>query len=123
LITAFSTPGRYQRPFFWTSDMTDTNMLTQLALQAEARGADLVTLRALIEEASQSGASAVLKRLGLDDPSAAKDMAELRELLSAWRDAKSSARKAIVDWVVRGMLALLLIGIAVKMGLAGLVSQ
>jgi Family of unknown function (DUF6127) len=65
----------------------------------------------------------VLKRLGLDDPSAAKDMAELRELLSAWRDAKSSARKAIVDWVVRGMLALLLIGIAVKMGLAGLVSQ
>jgi Family of unknown function (DUF6127) len=103
--------------------MTDTNMLTQLALQAEARGADLVTLRALIEEASQSGASAVLKRLGLDDPSAAKDMAELRELLSAWRDAKSSARKAIVDWVVRGMLALLLIGIAVKMGLAGLVRQ
>ncbi len=103
--------------------MTDSNILSHLTLQAEARGADLVTLRALIEEASQSGASAVLKRLGLDDPSAAKDMAELRELLSAWRDAKSSARKAIVDWVVRGMLALLLIGIAVKMGLAGLVSQ
>jgi hypothetical protein len=42
LITAFSTPGRYQRPFFWTSDMTDTNMLTQLALQAEARGGGIL---------------------------------------------------------------------------------
>jgi hypothetical protein len=104
-------------------EMTDTNILTHLTKQAEERGADLSTLRALVEDASECGATAALKRLGLDDPSAQKDMAELRELLSAWRDAKASARKAIVDWVVRGMLALLLIGIAVKMGLAGLVSQ
>jgi Family of unknown function (DUF6127) len=103
-------------------EMTDS-ILTHLTKQAEERGADLSTLRALVEDASECGTTAALKRLGLDDPSAQKDMAELRELLSAWRDAKASARKAIVDWVVRGMLALLLIGIAVKMGLAGLVSQ
>ena len=83
----------------------------------------MVTLRALIEEASELGAARALTRLGLDDPKAARDMAELRELLSAWRDAKTSARKAVVDWLMRGFLAVLLIGIAVKLGLAGLVSQ
>ena len=101
--------------------MTDTHMLAQLVRQAEARGADLVTLRALIEEASELGAARALARLGLDDASAAKDMAELRELLSAWRAAKSSARKAVIGWIVRGCLALLLIGLAVKHGLTGLV--
>lgn len=103
--------------------MTDTHMLAQLMAQAETRGGDLATLRALIEEASELGAARALTRLGLNDDHAPKDMADLRELLGAWRDAKSSARKAIVDWVVRGFLAVLLIGIAVKLGLAGLVSQ
>ena len=50
-------------------------------------------------------------------------MGELRELLSAWRDAKRSARKAAIGWVVRMVLALLLIGIAFRLGLTGLVSQ
>jgi hypothetical protein len=101
--------------------MTDTHMLAQLVAQAEARGADLVTLRALIEEASELGAGRALARLGLADEDAHKDMAELRELLGAWRDAKSSAMKAAVGWVVRGALALVLIGLAVKFGLTGLV--
>ena len=98
-------------------------MLTHLAAQAETRGADLVTLRAMIEEASQAGATRALASLGLDDANAAKDMAELRELLRAWRDAKVSARKAVIGWIVRGCLALLLIGLAVKLGLKELVLQ
>jgi hypothetical protein len=102
--------------------MTNTNMLLHLAAQAEARGADLVTLRALIEEASDLGAARALARLGLADEKAAKDMAELRELLSAWRDAKVTVRKAVLGWVVRGCLALLLLGLAVKLGLAGRVA-
>ena len=73
-----------------------TDMLIQLTAQAEARGADLVTLRALIEEASEVGARRVLVQLGLQDERAARDMGDLRELLSAWRDAKSSARKAVI---------------------------
>jgi hypothetical protein len=80
-------------------------------------------LQGLLEQASETGARRALARLGLDDASAAKDMNELRELLSAWRDAKRSARKAAIGWVVRMVLALLLIGIAFKMGLPGLVSQ
>jgi hypothetical protein len=47
---------------------------------------------------------------------------ELRELLKAWRDAKRSARNAVIGWVIRVGLALVLIGIAVKLGLYSLVS-
>jgi hypothetical protein len=80
-------------------------------------------LQGLLEQASETGARRALAQLGLDDASAAKDMGELRELLSAWRDAKRSARKAAIGWVVRMVLALLLIGIAFRLGLPGLVSQ
>jgi Family of unknown function (DUF6127) len=75
----------------------------------------------LLAQASETGAQRALAHLGLADESAAKDMADLRELLSAWRDAKRSARKAVVEWLIRGVLAALLIGIAVKLGLSGLV--
>jgi hypothetical protein len=61
-----------------------------------------------------------LARLGLSDDHAAKDMAELRELLSAWRDAKKTMRKAVLGWLARIALALLLMGLAVKLGLTGL---
>ncbi len=78
-------------------------------------------LQAILEQASQTGAHRALTHLGLADESAAKDMADLRELLSAWRDAKTSARKAVVEWLIRGVLALLVIGLAVKLGLTDLV--
>lgn len=103
--------------------MSDSNMLTQLTAQAEARGADLVTLRALIEEACELGAARALATLGLADDRARKDMEEMRELLSAWRDAKGAAGKALIGWLVRGALALLLVGAAVKFGLPGLADQ
>ena len=98
-------------------------LMARLMAQAEGRGVDLVTLRAIVEEASQSGATRALGALGLDDNRARRDMDELRELLSAWRDAKRSARQAVVSWVVRILLAALLIGIAVKTGLTDLVSR
>jgi Family of unknown function (DUF6127) len=75
----------------------------------------------LLAQASETGARRALTQLGLADERAPADMAELRELLSAWRDAKSSARKAAIGWVVRMGLALLLIGLAVKLGLMNLV--
>lgn len=97
--------------------MNRNDMLARLMAQAEGSGADLVTLRAIVEEATDNGAARVLDRLGLSDPVAQTDLHELRELLRAWRDAKASAWKAAVTWVVRGTLALLLIGIAVRLGL------
>lgn len=95
-------------------------LLTQLMAQADGRVVDIVTLRALVEEASQNGATRALASLGLDDDRARRDMDELRELLSAWRDAKRSAWRAVVSWMLRVALASLLIGMAVKLDLTGL---
>lgn len=100
--------------------MNNTEMLGRLIAQSAAEGSDLVTLRAIVEEASEVGANRVLDRLGLADPGAQDDIDELRELLRAWRDAKASAWKAAIDWLVRGALALLLIGIAVRLGMPGM---
>ncbi|MCW4462217.1 DUF6127 family protein [Sphingomonas sp. BT-65] len=98
----------------------NSGLLAQLIAQGAAEGADLATLRAIAEEAGELGASRALTRLGLDDPQAAKDMSDLRELLEAWRDAKRSAVKAVAGWVVRMLLALVVIGLAVKLGFWGL---
>lgn len=100
--------------------MNREDMLAALMAQANDTGADLVTLRAIAEEASELGADRVLDRLGLDDDKAHSDLDELRELLAAWRAAKTSAWKATVEWAVRGLMALLLIGIAVRLGMPGM---
>lgn len=100
--------------------MIREDMLARLIAQASNGGTEMVTLRAIVEESSELGASRVIARLGLGDANAQNDIDELRELLRAWRDAKASAWKAAVDWVVRGVLALLLIGIAVRIGAPGL---
>lgn len=101
------------------SALVDGKLLAQLIAQGSAEGADMATLRAVAEEAGELGASRALARLGLDDPHAGKDMGELRELLEAWRDAKRSAIKAVAGWVVRMLLALVVVGLAVKLGFWG----
>ena len=96
--------------------MNQNDMLAGLLAQAKLAGADLITLRAIVEEASEVGAKRMLSSIGLDDARASQDMNELRELLRAWRDAKASARTAAIGWIVRGLCALLLLGIAVRLG-------
>lgn len=100
--------------------MTDIAMLARLMRQAEEEGAALVTLRALIEEASEAGAGRALERLGLGDATARHDIGELRELLKAWRDAKISARNAVLAWIMRIALALLVVAMATRVGLTEL---
>ena len=41
-------------------------------------------------------------------------------VLRAWRDAKASAWKAAVDWIVRGVLAVFLVGLAFRLGVTDL---
>jgi hypothetical protein len=98
--------------------MMREDMLTGLIAQAAAEGSELVTLRAIVEEASELGATRALARLRLADDKAQADIDELRDLLGAWRAAKAGAWKAAIDWIVRGALALLLIGIAVRLGVS-----
>lgn len=100
--------------------MTRDEMLARLIAQAAGQGSEMVTLRAMVEEASELGAERVLRRIGLGDEDALGDIDELRELLSAWRATKASAWKAAIGWLVRGALALLLIGIAVRLGVPGM---
>jgi len=100
--------------------MNNEAMIARLIAQAEDEGADLVTLRAIVEEAGDLGAQRALNRMGLGDDHASADLIELRQLLGAWRDAKASAWREAVNWVVRGALALLLVGIAYRLGLGGL---
>ena len=97
----------------------DGHVLAQLMAQGAERGADLVTLRAIAEEAGELGATRALARLGLSDERARGDVAELRELLGAWRDAKRSAWQAALGWVGRWATALLLAALAVRFGFAG----
>lgn len=96
--------------------MKREELLSRLMAQAASEGGELVTLRAIVEETSELTADRVLARLGMSDARAQNDLGELRELLRAWRDAKASAWKALVGWAVRAVLALLLIGIAVRLG-------
>ena len=100
--------------------MSREELLARLMAQAEADGSEFVTLRAIVEETSELTADRVVQRLGLSDAGAQDDLDELRELLGAWREAKASAWKALVEWIVRGILALLLIGIAVRLGVGEL---
>ncbi|PKB14243.1 hypothetical protein B0I00_2875 [Novosphingobium kunmingense] len=96
--------------------MNRDDMVARLLAQAANDSGDLVTLRAIVEEASELGAQRTLARMGLDDPDALGDLRELRQLLQAWRDAKASAWKAAVAWLARGALALLLVGLAWRTG-------
>jgi hypothetical protein len=103
-----------------SAEGTGVSMLALLLAQAEGQGADLGTLRGLIEEASELGADRALGALGLRDANARRDMDELRELLQAWRDAKKSAWQAVASWAVRILLALLVLGMSVRLGLLDL---
>ena len=100
--------------------MDEEEALARLIALVGTSAPDAALLRAVVEEASELGARRALARLGLADEAAREDVGDLRQLLSAWRDAKTSAWKAAIDWAVRGMLALLVVGLAVKLGLPGL---
>ena len=54
--------------------MNREDMLAALVGQAQSDGTDLITLRAIIEEASELGADRVLRRLGLEDEQAQSDI-------------------------------------------------
>jgi hypothetical protein len=93
-----------------------SEVLAELMRSASERGADIVTLRAIAEEAGELGATRALTRLGLADEGAAGDVKELRELLRSWRDAKRSVWKAVWGWFTRLVVTAVLAGIAVRVG-------
>ena len=91
-------------------------VLEQLLGQAAEKGVEPATLRAIVEEAGEAAATRALTRLGLADVGAGRDLAELRELLAAWRAAKGSAWKALWGWIARALSTVVLAGAAVRWG-------
>ncbi len=71
------------------------------------------------ELGAQRGAERVLAHLGLENGHAARDVRELRDLLSAWRDARKTAWQTFIKVLTTGLLAALLVGVAIKLKLFG----
>lgn len=69
--------------------------------------------------AAERGAERCLAHLGLENGSAAKDIRELRDLLEAWRDARRTAWQTIIKVATTGLLAVILVGAAIKLKLMG----
>ena len=73
----------------------------------------------LLNGAAERGAERALARLGLENGHAARDIRELRELLEAWRDARRTAWRTTIKVVTTAILAMLLVGAAIKLKLMG----
>lgn len=93
--------------------MDRTDILTVLLTQAVEEGAQPLTLRAIVEEASETGAQRVLDQIGLSDKSAQRDIDDLRDLLRSWRDVQSTARRTAVRWVTTLLLSAIALGVLV----------
>lgn len=73
----------------------------------------------MLNSAAQRGAERCLAHLGLENGSAAKDIRDLRDLLEAWRDARRTAWRTAIRVITTGVLAVLLVGTALKLKLMG----
>ncbi len=73
----------------------------------------------LLNGAAERGAERALARLGLENGHAARDIGELRQLLEAWRDARRTAWRTTIKVVTTAVLAMLLVGAAIKLKLMG----
>ena len=86
--------------------------------------ADMLNLRPedlneLLTRAAERGAERALASLGLENGHAAADIRDLRGLIEAWREARQTAWQTTVKVLTTGVLAALLVGIAIKLRLLG----
>ncbi|RME65615.1 MAG: hypothetical protein D6782_05910 [Alphaproteobacteria bacterium] len=93
----------------------DSEALALLVERSLGQSGNALALRALVEEASEVGASRALARLGLADAGAGGDIHELRQLLLAWRDMRRVVRRAVIGWIVKLLATALLIGLLVEL--------
>lgn len=77
-----------------------------------------VEMAALLEQAAKRGAEKAFEELGLGDPKAREDLKEAIGLARAWREARSTVAKTILQAITLGMIGALAVGAAM-----GLVKQ
>ena len=59
---------------------------------------------AMLDRAAKRGARAALEELGLHDQNAEKDLEEIRNLLTSWRDTKKAIWSTVVKVVTVAVL-------------------
>lgn len=64
----------------------------------------------LLEKASERGADCALKKLGLHDDQAGKDIQEVRSLLESWRDTKKTISQTIARIITTALLTVMALG-------------
>jgi Family of unknown function (DUF6127) len=96
--------------------MTEESTSTQNADILNLRPEDL---NELLTRAAEQGAERALACLGLENGHAAADIRDLRGLIEAWREARQTAWQTTIKVLTTGVLAALLVGIAIKLRLMG----
>lgn len=64
----------------------------------------------LLEKASERGAESALRKIGLHDEQAGKDIQEVRSLLESWRDTKKTITQTIAKVITTSILTVLALG-------------
>ena len=67
-------------------------------------------LKALLDEAAERGAEAALKKIGLHDEHAGRDIQEVRDLLYNWRETKKTIAHTIAKVITTAILAMIALG-------------
>ena len=71
---------------------------------------DREELRILLDEAAERGSEMALRKVGLHDENAGKDIQEVRSLLESWRDTKKTIAQTVARIITTIILAILAIG-------------
>tara|TARA_B100000214_G_scaffold372447_1_gene350716 strand:- start:4903 stop:5178 length:276 start_codon:yes stop_codon:yes gene_type:complete len=74
-------------------------------------------LEVILSEAATQGARKALKEVGLEGDTAPEDIKELRHLLTAWRSAKSTMGKTILQIVTTAVLVFISVAVFMKLGI------
>lgn len=67
-------------------------------------------LKALLDEAAERGAEAALKKIGLHDEHAGRDIQEVRDLLYNWRETKKTIAHTIAKVITTAILSIIALG-------------
>ena len=67
-------------------------------------------LQNMLNAAGEEGARRALERVGLHDEKASKDIDDLRDLLSSYRELQSTVLKTIAKWITMGILGFIALG-------------
>lgn len=67
-------------------------------------------LKVLLDEAAERGAEAALRKIGLHDEHAGRDIQEVRDLLYNWRETKKTIAHTIAKVITTTILAMIALG-------------